>query len=69
MITETSMAQPSVNHMKTIFTIAGLLLIGVVFWFVTVPLLLRDDSWSAGVFAAVITLFSFKPFIDARWMD
>ncbi len=63
------MAKPTVNHMKTILTIAGLLLIGLVFWFCTVPLLLRDDSWSTGILAALITLFSFKPFIDARWMD
>lgn len=53
----------------TILTIFGLLIIGLGFWFITVPMLTRDDSWSAGILAAVITLFSFKPFIDARWMD
>ncbi|MCF5382048.1 hypothetical protein GIW05_00740 [Pseudomonas syringae] len=55
--------------MKTTLTVLALLFMGLVFWFITVPLLLWDDSWSIGLLAAVISLFSFKPFVTARWMD
>jgi hypothetical protein len=55
--------------MKMVLTTAGLLLIGLVFWFFTMPLLLANDSWGAGIVAGVVTLVSFKPFVDARWME
>ncbi|RMM39267.1 hypothetical protein ALQ79_200680 [Pseudomonas amygdali pv. lachrymans] len=35
----------------------------------TMPLLLADDSWGAGILAAVASLLSFKPFVEACWMD
>jgi hypothetical protein len=53
---------------KTVFTIGAILFMGMVFWFFTIPLLLANDSWDAGILAGIVTLLSFKPFVDARWM-
>lgn len=53
---------------KRVFTIGAILFMGMVFWIFTIPLLLANDSWGAGILAGIVTLLSFKPFVDARWM-